>query len=293
MRADLERRVPVEAARRLARGGFRLDVHFFARFAIEADQPAVLRLGVDDVRITGINGAEKAVTAGGDEPVRVDDAIGGGGLRRAAKGEVVLRAAIDEVERFALVDRDPVKLRDRQVGHVGPADAAVPGFVEAAIVAVEQVIGVGRVDPHDVVVDMLVFLGEPLPGLAAVLGHMVVGVHCIDAIDPLWVGEKLLVILRPGGTVIADAGPALAAIGRAIGTAFLGLGGLEEGVDDVGVGGRDSEADAAKVGLGHALLQFAPGGTRVGGLPDGPLGAAVNHAPGVTAALIGGGVEHI
>ena len=59
--------------------------------------------------------------------------------RRSAERAVVLRAAVDVVDRRRVVDFDVVELRHRQVGEVLPQPAAVPGLVEPAVAAFEQV----------------------------------------------------------------------------------------------------------------------------------------------------------
>ena len=94
---------------------------------------------------------------------------------------VVLRAAIDVVEGQGIVHRDAVELRDRNVVEVAPGAAVVVGFVEAAVIAYEQVIGVGGVEGEGVVV------GVDLPagggdGLAAVFADAHRHVHEVDAV---------------------------------------------------------------------------------------------------------------
>src|SRR5207244_10891454 len=91
---------------------------------VVARQHAVLYLAIDGVRVGGIDAALEAVAPLQHEPVRVGDAAGAARARGAAEAEVVLRAAVDVVERPpGLIDADVVELRDRQVsgeGTVGP-----------------------------------------------------------------------------------------------------------------------------------------------------------------------------
>ena len=70
---------------------------------------------VDDVRIFRIDLALEAVAALDDEPVLIHDAVSTPRPGRAAEREVVLRAAVDVVERPALVAGHIVELRDRQI----------------------------------------------------------------------------------------------------------------------------------------------------------------------------------
>ena len=116
----------------------------------------MLRLGVHGARVLRIGAALKAVTAGGHEPVGVGDAVLGPRPRRAAEGEVVLRAAIHVIERQRVVDVELVELSDRQIGEELVALAAVEALVQPAVAADEQVIAVVRIDPDDVIVDVLV-----------------------------------------------------------------------------------------------------------------------------------------
>ena len=76
--------------------------------------------------------------------------------RRAAEAVVVLRAAVDVIERRVLADGDVVHLRGGQVGFEDPGGGAVEAFVEAAVAAHQVVIVVLRVDPDFVIVHVLV-----------------------------------------------------------------------------------------------------------------------------------------
>ena len=107
---------------------------------IEPVERPFLRLHVDDGRILGIVARLEAVAAADAVPVAGADAGPVQRPRRAADGPVVLRAAADVVERLRVVGRDPVELRQRQVGEVPPGLHAVVGLVESAVVAEEHVV---------------------------------------------------------------------------------------------------------------------------------------------------------
>src|SRR6185295_12882056 len=292
VRADDQRRVPVPAQRRLAAARLRLDEDLLAALAVVAAEAAVLRLGVDDVRVLGIHLRLEAVAALGDEPVRIADAVLVVGARRSAEAEVVLGAAVDVVERLVVVEAHAVELRDRQVALEVPARAAVPGLGEAAVAADQQVIGVGGVDPHHVVVDVLVLLAERPEGLAAVLAGLEQHVHGVDAVGIEGIDEQLLIVLRAVRDVVAALLPTAAGVGRAEEAAGL-ADGLDDGVDGVRLRRREGEADAPHVLLGQAGGELLPGGAAVGGPVDAALGAAVDQGPDVAAPLVGGGVEHV
>ena len=135
VRAQQQRRIPVPTQGRLAFARQRLNAHGLVGAAVEADQPAVLAFGVDDVGILGIDAGMEAVAALRDEPVGVGDAVGAARSRRSAEREIVLGAAIDVIERSGAVHGDVVELGDGQVRLEAPVDAAVVAFVDAAIAA--------------------------------------------------------------------------------------------------------------------------------------------------------------
>ena len=104
VRADDDGRVPVPAQRRARRlPRLRLDVELLAGLAVEAHQAAVLRLGVDDVGVFGVDLRLEAVAALGDEPVGVADAVAVDRPRGAAEADVVLGAAVTRCRRAGVV----------------------------------------------------------------------------------------------------------------------------------------------------------------------------------------------
>jgi hypothetical protein len=111
VRTDDDRRVPVPAEPRIPDRGLRLDVDLLPGAPVVADEAAVLRFGVDDVRVLRIDDGREPVAAGRDVPVGVDDAVHRVRARRAADGVVVLRTAVHVVERRVVVERDLVELR--------------------------------------------------------------------------------------------------------------------------------------------------------------------------------------
>src|SRR5262245_55118189 len=67
-----ERRVPVVPLRLFGLARDRRNAHSLAGASVEAHQAAVLALGVDGVRVFGIDARDEAVAAVGLEPVGVD-----------------------------------------------------------------------------------------------------------------------------------------------------------------------------------------------------------------------------
>src|SRR5215510_16036232 len=72
VRADDERRVPVVTLRLFGLAWDRSNAHSLAGASVKAHQAAVLALGVDGVRVFGIDARDEAVAAVGLEPVGVD-----------------------------------------------------------------------------------------------------------------------------------------------------------------------------------------------------------------------------
>ncbi len=106
--------------------------------------------------------------------------------------------------------------------------------------------------------------------------------------------HDLLVVVRSGTVrdVLVALLPTLATIPRSIEAAFV-LGRLDGGVDDVGIGGGDGEADLAHVPIRQALFDSTPRLAGIGRLVDPRARAARQKRPDMTSTLVGGGVEHV
>ena len=75
-------------------------VGLLPRFQVQcAGMTAMLALGIDQVRIVGIDPADEAVAAAEEQPVVVDRAGAAQRLGRASPAAVVLQAAVDAVQR--------------------------------------------------------------------------------------------------------------------------------------------------------------------------------------------------
>src|SRR5215831_20829095 len=135
----------------------------------------------------------KAVAATHGHPFTRPDAalIHRSGWR--ADRPVVLRAAVDVVERHRIVHGDTVELRGRYL-KVTPSDAAIIGFVQPAVVARPDMERIGRIEADVVVVHM----DRPIHGrecLAAVGRADVGDGKRTDAIEMEWIGIDLAVVL--------------------------------------------------------------------------------------------------
>ena len=293
-RADRDRRIPVEPQRRVARLRPRADVDRLVALLVVSQQVPDLPLEVDRVRVRRIDGRGVPVGAVGDRPVGVRDAVGVGRPRRPELAAVVLRPAVDVVEGEGVVEGQLVELRHRQVLEEAPGLAPVARLVDAAVAAVEDVAGVALDEGHGVVVAVLVRLVDAAPGLAAVVRRPQARVHLVDAVEDRRVGEDLLIVVRPrpAADVVAALLPALAPVGRPV-EALLLRPGLDRGVDDARVDGRDRQADLADVALGQAHGELAPGLAAVLALVDARLGPAAHERRDAPAPLVGRGVEDV
>src|SRR5262249_4593733 len=159
--------------------------------------------------------------------------------------EVVLCPAVDVVERPVVVNGDVVELRHRQIADELPVASAVETLVDAAVAANEIVIGVLRVDPDAVVVDMLPGFAERTERPATVVGNLNEDIHDIDTISVLWVDDKMGIVLGLLVEAVAFL-PGFAAIQRAE-NASVAVDRLDNSVDAIGIRGRGGEANASEV----------------------------------------------
>ena len=179
VRTDQQRSVPIPPPGRTSNGLDGLDVDPFARLFVEALKAAVLGLSIHNVGIVRINLRFKSVARLGYVPIAVHNAAVVDGAARTPQREVVLGSAINAIKRECVVYRDAVKLGDGQVVLVVPARGVVPGLVHAAVAAHEEVLGIARVLPKGMVVDVLVFLAKALERSSAVFGPLRVRVHAV------------------------------------------------------------------------------------------------------------------
>ena len=263
----------------------------------EVDPLQIPLLGLDEGNgwIGRVEGQGVAVGAQRSVPVAVADALHVEGAGRPVERPQVLRAAEDVVEGLAVVERELVELRDRQVGEVPPSRALVEGLVEARVGPGQDVCGVGGVDPEGVVVAVLLAAGAQFgEGRAAVAGDVHEDVHLVDHVHVVRRRFDLLVVVGTGAA--RDVGiavlPALGAVCGAVEAAFAGAG-LDGGVDHVAVRRRDVDADLAHIAIGEPGGHAPPCAPPVGGLVDAGAGAARQERPDAAPPLVGGRVHDL
>ena len=288
MRRDHERRVPVPPERLLVTGRLGPDTLPFVGDPVDPRDVAILRFGVDDPMVGRIDQPDEAVAALGHEPVVVRAPVLRPHLARPAPGVVVLEPAAD-IERGLHVIADMVELADRNVREPHPLGALVVADPDPAVAADHQVFGIGRVDPHGVIVhvDLLV---DGVEGLPAIVRHQHVQARDVDPEIVLRIDPNHPEIHRPrvgaahlppgGAGVVASVDPALLLV-------------LDPGVDDARVGEIDRDPAPAPRALGQSLGESGPGPSGVGRFPEAAAWAATVHAPGGPAPLIGGRVKNL
>jgi hypothetical protein len=186
---------------------------------------------------------------------------------------------------------------------VPEGDTVVERLVETGVASDQQVERIGRIDPDDVVVGVLV-----LAGLGRFERRAAVGRHMQEHIDLIHLrrvdggGEELLVVVRPGaaGDVAAAAFPRAAPVGGAVAAPILRVGWIvfgrfDRGVDDRRVGGGDGEADLAEVVVrsGETDGCFRPSAAAIGRRVDARARTAAHVRLHRSAALKGGGHERV
>ena len=134
-----DRRVPVEAQRLALDPGS--DALRAPRGQIAPEERAELRLTVERIEIARIHEGVETIAAADIEPLdRVDPAQVARRMRAAPRAVVL--GPTEHAERFGVVNADRVELRQRQVVEVGPRFAAVPGDVQPAVIAKDQLVRV-------------------------------------------------------------------------------------------------------------------------------------------------------
>src|SRR5207249_7885726 len=152
-------------------------------------------------------------------PVRAIDVatVAGGG---DTDGRIVLLRAVNAIRKI-IVGGHVIKLRRRLIILRGPVFSAVDGNCGAAIIAVDQAIGIVRIDPQAVVI--AVGSIEAFKGFAAIVRAEQARVGDVDLVGIPGVGPNVGEI--PGALaetmIVVDQRPVGAAIVAAIETAFL------------------------------------------------------------------------
>ena len=196
MGANKNRRVPVETLWGFARCRLGLDVNRLACGDVHTGQVALLPLRVHDVGITRLRRRLVAVATKHDFPVGGANTIHAIGARWAALRVVVLRTAIDVVERFCIIQSQLVVLGDGQVFHVTPGSTEVVALIKATVSAHHDVVLVRRIEHDGVHVAVLVRVCHGRKGLAAVFGFLDRRANQIEAIKGMGAGKQLLVVVR-------------------------------------------------------------------------------------------------
>ena len=290
---DQAGRHPVPAIGLLALGRREAQAHHVAGDVVEPGPPPVLRVDVDGAPVR-VGLLVHPVPEAALPPLVVHDPVPGARRRRPHPRVVVLHPPVDPV-RVAVVDGDPVELPDRQVVDPPEGDAHVVGLVQSGVPGEVEVLGIGGVDPHGVMVGVHAHvvggaLRDLCEGAAPVLAPVRGGGQRVDAILVRRVDEDVRVV-HGADVLVADLAPAVAAVLAAV---SAGLGRvLDQRVQDARVGPRDGDPDAALVARGEPLGEFVPAVAPVGRPVDAASRAAAVEAPGAPLALVHCRVENL
>src|SRR5882672_7502530 len=266
-----------------------LDILHLVGAAVEPGDVPEVGAGVNDVRIARVDGHVAALASAHGVPVRAVDvaAVAGSG---DTDGGIVLLRAIDAVRKI-VVGGHVVELRGWLIPLRGPILTAVDRNGRAAVIAVDDAIGIVGIDPQAVVV--AVGRIEAFECLAAVVRTEQAGVGDVDLVRILGVGPNVGEI--PGAlaktVIVIDQGPVGATVIAAVEAAFLRF---DERVDDIRIGAGSGHADAAEWALGHAVAFDAlPGGTVVVRTVQAVLVTAAVERPGRAVAFPHRGEEDV
>ncbi len=174
-----------------------------------------------------------------------------------------------------------------QVGDEPPVVAAILGDVDAAVVADDDVLGVVRVDPHRLLIDVdgvvLVGLGEG----ATTVGRDAGAIG--QDVDAVRIGRITSDLRRRSGV---HPFPARAAVVGPVHTLLRRPRG-DRRVDAIGVRRADRQADLPGISFRQPAGKPLPSGATVGAPVHAAFGAAAEEAPGPPLALKSGGVQQV
>ena len=122
-------------------------------------------------------------------------------------------------------------------------------------------IGVVRIDPDVMVVNVLGFLTKTPQGFAAIVRDHQKNIHDVNAIDVLRIGDDARVVHRRRVEFVALF-PTAAAIARAEDAALF-VRRFNGRVDDIGINRRDRQADAAHICRRQTGPHLIPGGAGI------------------------------
>ena len=189
-------------------------------------------------------------------PVLVANASGVPHGGRAHPGPVVLHAPI-HVVGLGVVHGDVIKLAHRQIVDERPVVPAVAAEVQPTVVAVDEVVGVGRVDVQRVVIWVHAAVRQNHLKRPSAIGGL--GDHAPQA-------EHVVLVRRVGvnlcvveGAVahVAVLGAKAEGLASVVRTVQRVVRGFHEGVDHVGIGRTHGQSHASKLALRKPVLRGA------------------------------------
>ena len=292
----------------LRRGANRLRL---ARHLVATHHVAVLRLGVDDARVTQVGDRHEPVAAKNLEPVIVEDAATHARRAGSTPIVIVLHTAAHVVRRLH-VEAHMVEQSDRHVGNERPRTTHVVRRGEPAVIAKDHMIRVLRIDPDPVHIIMRHECGIGFERASAIHRQVKTDASHVEAIGIYRIDTQLAEVHR-AGIEVALLGPRRTTIARLVEPRHAGhhttrrwcgrcglhaFGGnhrprcarcrsFHRGVYDICALTKHIDCNASQrtrreAGAGH----LAPRVATVGRFPQRTAGAPAVHATGGTTTLI-------
>ena len=164
-----------------------------------------------------------------------------------------------------------------------PGLAAVPGGVDAAIVAFDQAIGITRIDPQCVMIRMYA-AADDARGLAPVVGKHDVEREEIDLVLVIGRNQEMPEIerTRVQQVVVADLCPMLAVVGGIPQHSFFRF---DQRIHMLGIAGCNRQPNSSDGRLGQATTQLLPALAAVGRAIESAAVSAADHHPGIALRL--------
>ena len=175
--------IPIPAISRLLISRLWLNRCLFAGLFIESNEPSILRLCINGIRVVRVGCAFKTITSVSDKPIIISDPSSVDRLRWSAQGVVILGSAVYIIKGPVVIDRYAIKLYRRKVCSPIPTLHFIPCFIQTAVCPNDHMRCIARVNPQAMVVNMLEFFRYVVKVFPAVATYMSVSVHAIKCVD--------------------------------------------------------------------------------------------------------------
>ena len=240
----------------------------------------------------GVGHGREAVTTAKSRPRVVQNAAGGPAGTRPRPATIVLQAAVD-IKWHGIVDRYAIPLRQRQRRHEEKLVAAIVADTDAAVVQLDDVSAVFRIDPYKSIITVRSRTWRR-ESLAAIIAERVCVQH-VDALVVVRIDDGLAGVHRTwipvaherprSAFVVAAINAGLADDVRRGRVVTLPL--FDADVNNVRILAIDRDADATVFSGRQAIArEFGPRRASVGALPERAAWATAVEAVRAATTLI-------